>query len=64
VWLIVKLLDKVIINTDGASRNNPGKAGIGITIRDEDDNIIQEVAEYIGEATNNQAEYLAVIRAL
>lgn len=48
---------------DGASRGNPGNAGIGILIL-KDNLIIKEIAEYIGITTNNQSEYLALIKAL
>lgn len=56
--------EKLIIHTDGGARNNPGPAGIGCVLYDENKKIIKEISEYIGEATNNQAEYKAVIRAL
>ena len=49
--------------TDGASRGNPGKAGIGIIVYDENSFIINSFKEYIGEATNNQAEYRAIIKS-
>ncbi len=48
---------------DGASRSNPGPAGIGVVIYLEG-NEIHTISEYIGEATNNEAEYLAVIKGL
>ncbi|NBV77537.1 reverse transcriptase-like protein [bacterium] len=51
------------INTDGGARNNPGPAGIGaVFVRD--GQVLHELSEYIGEQTNNVAEYTAVIRAL
>jgi len=50
--------------TDGGARGNPGPAGIGIVIKDEKDKVIKEHAEYIGSATNNQAEYRALIKGL
>ncbi len=50
------------IFSDGGSRGNPGPAGVGVVIQNDDQ--IHEIAEYIGEATNNQAEYTAVIHAL
>lgn len=49
--------------TDGASRGNPGKAGIGVVIYDENDFIVESYKEYIGEATNNQAEYKALVKS-
>lgn len=58
-------MEEVIIHTDGASRGNPGKAGIGVVIYDQNKkDVLAEVAEYIGETTNNVAEYKALIRAL
>ncbi len=53
---------KIIMNTDGGARGNPGPAGIGIVIGINGKS--HEVSKYIGEATNNQAEYQAVIEAL
>ncbi len=50
--------------TDGASSGNPGPAGIGIVIFDAQDRQVGKVSLYIGETTNNIAEYSAVIRAL
>jgi len=55
---------KLIIYTDGGARNNPGPAGIGLVIYDENHRIIETYKEYIGEATNNIAEYCALITAL
>ena len=52
------------IHTDGASRGNPGEAGIGVLIEDESGRIIREIRRYIGKATNNQAEYTALIEGL
>lgn len=49
--------------TDGASRGNPGKAGIGIAIY-RDKELISQIHEYVGMRTNNEAEYLALIKAL
>ena len=55
----------VYINCDGACRGNPGHGAIGIIIKDENKKtVLKEHKEYIGETTNNQAEYRAVIRAL
>src|SRR4030043_889068 len=52
------------IYTDGASWGNPGPAAIGGVIKDEKQKELANVSQYIGEATNNQAEYQAVIAAL
>lgn len=53
-----KKIKKLIIYTDGGSRGNPGPSGIGVVIDD------KRYSEYIGEGTNNEAEYRAVIFAL
>jgi len=50
--------------TDGAARGNPGKAGIGIVIKDENGSVLAEVKKYIGISTNNNAEYTALLHAL
>lgn len=55
---------KIFINTDGGARGNPGRAAIGIVIYDENRNWLSECKECIGEATNNEAEYKALIRGL
>jgi len=55
---------KVKLYTDGASRGNPGEAGIGVLIEDETGHILGKVARYLGRATNNQAEYAALVAGL
>ena len=57
-------IKKVVIHADGASRNNPGPAAIGATIKDEQGRLLATISRSIGWATNNQAEYRAVIAAL
>lgn len=52
------------INVDGASRGNPGKAGAGAVIKDGRGNAVKKLKAYIGIATNNAAEYSAIIMAL
>jgi len=52
------------IYSDGASRGNPGPSGIGAVILDDDGKVVHEIAKYIGEATNNVAEYEALLEAL
>lgn len=54
---------KLTIYTDGGARGNPGPAGIGVVIA-QDGRTIKKYAQHIGKATNNQAEYQAVIFAL
>lgn len=46
--------------TDGGSRGNPGDAGIGGAVYSSQEEIIYEFSKYIGEATNNEAEYTAI----
>ena len=48
---------------DGASRGNPGPAGIGVIIAI-DDKVKTKISEFIGKTTNNEAEYRALIKAL
>jgi ribonuclease HI len=55
---------KLTINTDGGARGNPGPAGIGVVIKDESGKIIYRYGGYIGEATNNVAEYKALVKSL
>ncbi len=57
-------MNKFIIFTDGGARGNPGPAGIGAVIYDEHKALVAEISEYLGETTNNQAEYRALIAAL
>ncbi|MEK7664865.1 MAG: ribonuclease HI family protein [Patescibacteria group bacterium] len=58
-------MKKIIIYTDGGSRGNPGKAGIGVVFCNEMGQEIKKYGEYLGDnLTNNEAEYSAVIFAL
>ena len=57
-------MDRVVINTDGASQGNPGPSAIGATIKDECGRLITTISRRIGRTTNNQAEYRAIIAAL
>jgi ribonuclease HI len=54
----------VIVSTDGAARGNPGPAGIGVVVTDRRGRTLAEIAEGIGPATNNVAEYRAVLAGL
>ena len=56
--------NKYFIYTDGGAKGNPGPAGIGIVILDERGFKVTQQGKFIGEATNNQAEYQAVIEGL
>jgi ribonuclease HI len=51
------------IHADGGSRGNPGPAGAGAMIRDARGNSVASVSQFLGERTNNFAEYEAVILA-
>ncbi len=55
---------KRVLHVDGASRGNPGPSAIGVVVADARWKVLQEIGEVIGEATNNVAEYRALIRAL
>lgn len=50
--------------TDGGARGNPGPAAIGIVLKDEHGKIVEELGETIGNTTNNQAEYAALLKGL
>ncbi len=52
------------VYTDGASRGNPGPAAIGVVFQQQDGPVLCVHLEAIGRATNNQAEYRAVVAAL
>lgn len=58
------MIKKINVNCDGGSRKNPGPAAIGIVIWDESHCKLEEYKECIGEATNNTAEYKALIKSL
>jgi ribonuclease HI len=55
---------KLVVNVDGGARGNPGPAGIGAVVSNADGDVLQEIAERIGVATNNVAEYRALIRGI
>jgi ribonuclease HI len=56
--------DRLIFYIDGASHGNPGPSGIGVVVCDKDNNVIGNISEYIGEGTNNIAEYNALVYSL
>ena len=55
---------RLLLYIDGASRGNPGPAGVGILILDSKRKKVKEIYKYIGETTNNIAEYNALIYGL
>ncbi len=57
------MMKQLEIYIDGASKGNPGHAGIGVVIC-QDSRILKNISSYIGKTTNNVAEYTALIRAL
>ncbi len=57
-------MEKIVAYTDGGARGNPGPAGMGVPIQDAQGNVLKEVAQFLGNATNNFAEYNGVLVAL
>ena len=57
-------VEVIIIRSDGAARGNPGPAGVGVVISGSTGDILEEAAEYIGETTNNVAEYKGILLGL
>ncbi|HLC83567.1 MAG TPA: ribonuclease HI family protein [Bacteroidia bacterium] len=65
IYLVTNIHKNMLkIYTDGASRSNPGKAAIGIVIFDSNDKEVFKKKEYIGIASNNVAEYTALVKSL
>lgn len=56
--------EKIIVFTDGGSRGNPGKAGVGVFVVDENNKEVARLHKYLGLKTNNEAEYMALNLAL
>jgi len=52
---------RLIVNVDGGARGNPGPAAIAAVVQDPDGAVLEEHRELIGEATNNVAEYRALL---
>lgn len=55
---------KLTVNVDGGARGNPGPAAIGVVVRDAGGEVLEERGERIGRATNNVAEYRALLRGV
>ena len=55
---------RLLVHVDGGARGNPGPAAIGVVVSDPGGEVVDEVAERIGVATNNVAEYKALLRGL
>lgn len=58
------LTESLHLHIDGASRGNPGEAGFGVYVTTPDGTPVAELYGYLGQATNNVAEYQALIHAL
>lgn len=54
--------DVYVVHTDGGARGNPGPSAVGVVITHAG-LVVDELSEYIGDTTNNVAEYTALIRA-
>lgn len=57
-------MSRAVVNVDGGARGNPGPAAIGVVIRDPEGTVLEERGEKIGEATNNVAEYRALLKGI
>ena len=57
-------MSRVTVNVDGGARGNPGPAAIGVVLRNGGGEVLEEIGERIGEATNNVAEYRALLRGI
>jgi ribonuclease HI len=55
---------RLTVHVDGGARGNPGPAAIGVVVSDRDGGVLEEVGERIGVATNNVAEYKALLRGI
>jgi ribonuclease HI len=57
-------MGKVTVNVDGGARGNPGPAAVGAVVRDAEGEVLEERGERIGRATNNVAEYKALLMGI
>ena len=55
---------KLVVNVDGGARGNPGPAAVGVVVATAAGDLLAEVGETIGPATNNVAEYKALLRGI
>jgi ribonuclease HI len=55
---------KLVVHVDGGARGNPGPAAVGVVVSTPDGEVLDEVGEVIGVATNNVAEYRALLLGL
>lgn len=54
-------MSQITIYTDGGARGNPGPAALGVYITNEKNQVLAKIGKYLGEATNNIAEYKAIV---
>lgn len=57
-------MEKLLLFTDGGSRNNPGPAAVGFVLKTESGQVLQKGGKFLGTATNNEAEYHALLEGL
>lgn len=57
-------MNKVLVFSDGGSRGNPGPSAVGVYIEDNNGKELVSIGKKIGNATNNVAEYMAIVEAL
>jgi ribonuclease HI len=57
-------VERVVLYVDGGARGNPGPSGIGVVVTDSEGNELARANDYIGVATNNAAEYRALLLGL
>lgn len=57
-------MSRAVVNVDGGARGNPGPAAIGVVVRDGDGELLEKLGEKIGTATNNVAEYRALLKGI
>ncbi len=57
-------MKQLYLYTDGGARGNPGPAGAGISLRAQDGDVVWEGGIFLGERTNNQAEYIALYKGV
>jgi ribonuclease HI len=64
MWRINRLASEILLHIDGAAKGNPGPAAIGVVAFTPDGTELFHHSQYIGETTNNVAEYTALIEGL
>ncbi len=57
-------MDRLTVNVDGGARGNPGPAALGVVVRDADGVVLEEIGRRIGRASNNVAEYRALLAGI